>query len=947
MHGDLSFARFPIVVGHYENDTIIGAEAVIDRLFDGALTTRYNLGLYPGPLGTHAVVVREPTPLQKALQLPRGAVVVGLGRWGELTAGQIANIIRRGAIEYVLQLDNHQPAQRASRSAKEVGLSVLLIGATASNLSTEDSVAAILRGIAQANLELQTFVERVRTRISEVEIVELYVDSAIEAARAAKRLAGPLSEELAIPIEAAPLLQRGRYGRMRWANTRNLDAWRRWQITVVPAPDARPELPRALRAWLGTAARTDSADPALLRALAEIAVADVAQPPPDRIRFVSLSDRARAEVTLDQHQPELIERLIRASVTDTSYKPEDARVMFELLVPNDFKDGLGQLSNVVFVLDGDTAAYPWELMTDAGESPLCTRLRMVRQLQSATFRQHLRVTTSRYALVIGDPKVTPPFQQLGGAVREADVVEEKLAATSRNRQDVFEPTRVPPGATARDVFAALFARPYRIIHLAGHGEYRAAIGSTRERSGMVLDNGVFLTAAEVRKMTQVPELVFLNCCSIGQTGPERVDAPYRPYNRLAASISRELIEMGVRAVVAAGWAVRDDAALLFAEKFYDELLNGATFGRALMEARIATWRRFPDSNTWGAYQAYGDPDFRLVLKGAAARSDSRVAHEELLEQIDRIWKHARMLDVQEVYGTDQDAPAKDKSDQLRQLETLLADVPQAWLNRSDIRIAVAEAFGELRAYPEAIEHYAFALDTGELDSKTTIKAVEQLFNLTARQAERDRDPKRLRAAIARLKALQDVGETSERFNLLGSAYKGLANVVTKPTEVRKAIAEAARFYGESARRHTERGSFDHYPIVNRVALLAVLGKAPKDWAEQLNESALNARERFQEDLGTKDAVFHAVASADVAVVRALADKTLTNAGAKRTAAIDDIVEQYQQTLGAVQATPRQVDSVVRQIKTLAAFIDKLGGAKLPRAEQLRRDALTEIADALG
>ena len=34
VHGDLSFARFPIVVGHYEADTIIGAEAVIDRLFD-------------------------------------------------------------------------------------------------------------------------------------------------------------------------------------------------------------------------------------------------------------------------------------------------------------------------------------------------------------------------------------------------------------------------------------------------------------------------------------------------------------------------------------------------------------------------------------------------------------------------------------------------------------------------------------------------------------------------------------------------------------------------------------------------------------------------------------------------------------------------------------------------------------------------------------------------
>ena len=946
VHGDLSFARFPIVVGHYESDTIIGAEAVVDRLFDGALTTRYNLGLYPGALGTHAVVVREPTPLQKALQLPPGAVVVGLGRWGELTAGQIANIIRRGAIEYVLQLDNYQRGQRVARGDREVGLSVLLIGATASNLSTEDSVAAILRGIAQANLELQAFVSRLRTRISEVEIVELYVDSAIEAARAAKHLAGPLSEELKIPIEAAPLLQRGRYGRMRWAGTRNLDAWRRWQITVDRAPEVKPELPRALRAWLGTAARTNAADPALLSALAEIAVADVAQPPRDRLKFVSLSDRARAEVMLDQHQPELIDRLIYASVTDTSYKPEDARVMFELMVPNDLKDGLGQLSNVVFVVDGDTAAYPWELMTDSGESPLCTRIRMVRQLQSATYRQHLRVTTSRFALVVGDPKVSPPFQQLDGAILEADAVEKKLASTKQNRADAFEPIRVPPGATARDVFAALFARPYRIIHLAGHGEYRAETGSTRERSGMVLDNGIFLTAAEVRKMAQVPELVFLNCCSIGQTGPERVDVPYHPYNRLAASISRELIEMGVRAVVAAGWAVRDDAALVFAEKFYDEMLNGATFGRALIEARIATWRRFPDSNTWGAYQAYGDPDFRLVLRGSSSRSHGRVAHEELLEQIDRIWKHARTLDIQEVYGADKKALTDGKSEQLRHLEALLADVPQAWLDRSDVRIAVAEAFAELGENPKAIEHYAFALDTGELDSKTTIKAAEQLFNLTARQAERDKDAKRLRDAIARLKAMQDLGETSERFNLLGSAYKGLAKIAKTPQALRKAIEEAARFYGESARRNTERGSFDHYPVVNRVALLAVLGKAPKDWAAQLDESVLNARERFQKDRGTKDAVYHAVAPADIAVVRALAGTTLATAGTKRTAAINDIVGQYQQTFSAVQATPRQVESVVRQIRTLAEFIERLGEGKRARTEKLRRDALTDIANQL-
>jgi hypothetical protein len=90
-----------------------------------------------------------------------------------------------------------------------------------------------------------------------------------------------------------------------------------------------------------------------------------------------------------------------------------------------------------------------------------------------------------------------------------------------------------------------------------------------------------LTAAEIGQMRQVPDLVFLNCCHLAQVGPEARDGSPVAYNRLAASISRELIEMGVRAVVAAGWAVRDDAANFFARVFYDEMLAGATFGAAL------------------------------------------------------------------------------------------------------------------------------------------------------------------------------------------------------------------------------------------------------------------------------------------------------------------------------------------------------------------------------
>ena len=44
------------------------------------------------------------------------------------------------------------------------------------------------------------------------------------------------------------------------------------------------------------------------------------------------------------------------------------------------------------------------------------------------------------------------------------------------------------------------------------------------------------------------------------------------------------------------------------------MLKGETFGDAVKTARRRTYDGHPGSNTWGAYQCYGDPDFRLVLR---------------------------------------------------------------------------------------------------------------------------------------------------------------------------------------------------------------------------------------------------------------------------------------------------------------------------------------------
>ncbi len=65
--------------------------------------------------------------------------------------------------------------------------------------------------------------------------------------------------------------------------------------------------------------------------------------------------------------------------------------------------------------------------------------------------------------------------------------------------------------------------------------------------------------------------------------------PPKPYDRaaFAANIAEALIKVGVRCVIAAGWAVDDEAAATFATTFYARLLENARFIEAVGAAREA------------------------------------------------------------------------------------------------------------------------------------------------------------------------------------------------------------------------------------------------------------------------------------------------------------------------------------------------------------------------
>ena len=175
---------------------------------------------------------------------------------------------------------------------------------------------------------------------------------------------------------------------------------------------------------------------------------------------------------------------------------------------------------------------------------------------------------------------------------------------------------------------------WRILHLAGHGVHEfpeprrtdgrqavprpaaqaAADARRRPCSGMVIGQDTLLTPGDVEQMRWVPELVFINCCHLGKTQSART----RPrYNRLAANLGGAVHPHGGQGGGGrrlGGGRRRRDA---FAESFYARLLAGEPFGEAVRAAREEVWTRFPDVNTWGAYQCYGDPGYRLRGDGTA------------------------------------------------------------------------------------------------------------------------------------------------------------------------------------------------------------------------------------------------------------------------------------------------------------------------------------------
>lgn len=856
VHGNLIFARYPVAVGHYKGDTIISAEKMLNRELDGELSRRLQVGRYPGALETSAIF-SNPRLRTNRRATPKGAIVIGLGTAGTLTVSGLVRTVHQALIEYALKQSEFPRLDGEPEAG--LGITTLLIGTGAGGFSVSDSIFALLQAVANANDSLSG-AKQLR-RIAEIDIIELWQDRVIQAVESFSNLQQDSDLQGRFTFDSFLSVATG--GRKRASFEEAPGWWHRLQI-------------------LGGSDELRGAQGAL--------------------RFTSTTKRARNEVRLLATQRVLVDRFVEQAIRTTQDNRQVSRTLFELLLPNELKEAAPDQDGIVLLLDEDAARYPWELLEDPSaptekrkqggssvsndQDPFVIRHGVLRQLELTDFREVLRPSDGMKALVVGDPK--SPFVELPGAQQEATTVARILAGSNFHVESLIRPS----GET---IINTLYKWPYRILHLAGHGVYRyqpkkgdrcpscghilledackSCKRSIQPVTGMVIGDNMFLTPIEIRQMRQIPELVFINCCHLGKMSESRgVDEARlnnrQDYNLMAASVATEFIRMGVRAVIATGWAVDDRAASTFARTFYEHMLRGVRYGEAVRQARKEAYLSHPGINTWGAYQCYGDPDYCIRRDGQKSPGDEK--------PLTFASPAAVVTEAENLAAQLQTIGSRDPAWQLEQLQKIETWLHQKtkWANDGSISLALARAYWEALNYTDALRWYEQAL--AEDPASVTLNDIEKLANLTSRacvdlwkKKEGGSDAelsRRLNKALTYLawinkkmpfraqgNSARAKSRISERWSLVGSTYKRKAWISSDEKTMRQAVKEMKTNYEEARKALKDEPAA--YPILN-----ILMASLVENW---VTKGASRTSQDFNKDLAAVKAFLAGACKTDL------------------------------------------------------------------------------------
>lgn len=859
VNGDLTFEKEPLLLGHYRATKLTGTEKVMNDLIGGAMKVSLALGVYPLAPGSHQVFVNtQPNPESvKRMPRPKAVIVVGLGEEGRLSAGDLVHGVRQAVIGW---------AQRTIEQDKKApgifDLSTTLLGSGGTGVTAGEAAQRIAQGVYEAN-ELLSGQRRSDgksyPRVGQLHVIELYLDRATEAWRALNMLAVATPDRYKICDE----------------------------VRIGTGP-----LPRPLDSGYRGADYDFITAEAVLEKNGQTS-----------IKYTLDTKRARSEVRAQKTQGQLLRDLVATASNAENQDRQIGRTLFKLLVPVEMEAVLAGTGEMQIELEPETAGIPWELLDtddgddqDPGRRPWAIRTKVLRKLRTQDYRAQVTdANIDSNILVIGEPECPKNYPRLFAAREEAVAVYQCLASSSGVGQSrvkgLFSEDSANVGPDARTVINALLERPWRIAHIAGHGELLTEDGKV---GGVVLSSGAFLGPNEIATMRAVPELVFVNCCHLAARNVDQLlgeDARQgndRP--SFASGVAEQLIKIGVKCVIAAGWAVDDMAARTFATTFYTTLLRGNRFIDAVAEAREAAYDK--DDNTWAAYQCYGDPDWVFRRDGDEADIPSTTS----LDEFSGIASAAALklaLETIVVQTKFQHFKAQVQLERVRSLEKRFA---LKWGANGSVAELFGAAYLAARDIDGALSWYKRAVYAE--DGTASVTAAEQFANVRVRlawetvdNARNQRDKmilglkqagkgrktadrkarvaaKRSLAAAERslrasltsarqsmkeattlLEKLLSVHPTLERESIYASAYKRLALIEAaagQPAQERKALEAMKLHYERAGVIAREEGLSDvFYPALNYLAAELVLNTGRSGWKGLDTSIVESTRARLQ------------------------------------------------------------------------------------------------------
>ena len=256
---------------------------------------------------------------------------------------------------------------------------------------------------------------------------------------------------------------------------------------------------------------------------------------------------------------------------------------------------------IIVVPDRVLYKVPFAALEDENEKPLSETFR-IRIAPSLTTLKLIQDSPADYhsqsgALIVGDPQVGHVIHKgrlqwispLDFARKEAEMIGRLLGT---------QPL-IGENATKQKVLDNIHS--VSLIHFAAHGNAERgeiALAPSFPTNDYPTENDYLLTMAEISQLRLKAKLVVLSCChsARGQIRSEGV-----------VGIARAFLGSGARSVLAALWAIQDEATEQFMNRFYKHLVCGASASESLHQAM--KWMRangFPDMEQWAPFMLIGD-----------------------------------------------------------------------------------------------------------------------------------------------------------------------------------------------------------------------------------------------------------------------------------------------------------------------------------------------------